>query len=159
MTRCLIALLPVLMVAGCRSAGAPADRIVYALNHDVEIRADGRIAPDVAPNASADAPPSSELTEAQRRIWFDERREARRDIPIADNGPHPAPRPRTRTIYVHDRPSHAAWAIPLTLGIGYGLYRWKRHGDRHHGHRYHGHHSSRWVGWWGGSHYGFRYGW
>jgi len=138
-------------LGACRSTHADADRTVYQLNDDVVLQ--DRRSPGAPGSRSLGAEHDSlvVLTEAERRAWFADRRPEPRHIPTPDNGPQ-EPR-RTRTIYVHDHPSHAAWAVPLTLAIGYGLYRGKRHRDRHH---HSSHHSRRWHGWWGG---GYRYGW
>lgn len=107
-------------------SGPPADRIVYRTSPGVAPPIDAMDRDALRPVAPAS--PEGDISE-QQRIEFHERW-GRRERWIPPQDPSEPP-PRV------ERDSSYLWyAVPLTLALGYGIYRTKRHYDRH-DHHYH----------------------
>lgn len=143
MKRTLTILLAALALSACRGVGVRADRTVYDTS-------DAQSPPLDAVEPLDDGAPPEEpggLTEPERRKWLEEHPDIGRHIPSFELERAYAPRPAREREWADDDGDSSWWVVPLAVGAGYGLYRWKRHYDHHHG-------GSHWgvsigSGWWG----------
>jgi hypothetical protein len=119
LTACCLA---AMLGSACSSpSGPPADRIVYRTSSGVGPSLDsmnGEVLLAVAP-----ASPAGDISEKQRIEFHERWGQRERFVPPKEPSEPP---PRLEKDY-----SYLWWAIPLTLAAGYGIYRTKRHYDRH----------------------------